>query len=471
MSAATPIETALARLEAGGRVHLMGIGGVGVAGLAHLLAAQGFSVSGCDPAATRLPRALAAAGISVAAGHAPAHLQPPPDWLIRSAAVPPHHPEIAEAHRLGIPVSRRGEALAALTYRARGLAVAGTHGKTTTTAMLVQIFHAAGVAPSFAIGGEVEALGGVAGGGQSDWLIVEADESDGTLAFYSPAIAVVTNVDLDHLEHFRDLAEFRGVFERFVRQTREVACLCADDPGAAALAAIAPRRVLYGLDDRADVRAGHRKAGGGRQRAGISIGGRFEGELELPVPGVHNLRNALGAIAAATAAGVPPATSLMALARFRPARRRMDVRVERPDLLVVSDYAHHPAEIRALLEAVRETWPARPLLVAFQPHRYTRTLALRNEFPPAFRAVERLWLAPVYAASEPVLAGGTAEDLQAEFFRQGRTDVRLANSLDDLWAALERERRPGDLVLFVGAGDIEELADRAAREWGGEMAR
>ncbi len=465
MTTGDPLETALARLDAGGHAHLMGIGGVGVAGLARLLAARRFAVSGCDPAPHRLTRALEADGIPVAPAHSTDHLRPPPDWLIRSSAVPADHPEVRAAHAAGIPVSRRGEALAALVARARALAVAGTHGKTTTTTMLVQIFRAAGSDPSFAIGAEVEALGGVASAGRSDWLIVEADESDGTLALYRPCITVITNVDLDHLEHFRDLDEFRGVFEAVARQTGGVVCLGADDPAAAALARAARAPVLFGLSDRAEVRAARRRAERGRQWAELWIGGRRAAELELPVPGVHNLRNALGALSAARAAGVPLEPALKALARFRPARRRMEVRLDRPDVLLVSDYAHHPAEIRALLAAVRETWPGRPLLAAFQPHRYTRTLALCREFPPAFDGVARLWLAPVYAASEEPLAGGTASDLLAEFRRQGRTDVRLAADLEDLWAALERERRPGDLVLLIGAGDIEAVADRAAREW------
>ncbi len=462
-----PLDTALACLNARGRVHLMGIGGVGVAGLARLLAARGWTVTGCDTAPNRLTRALESTGIPVAPAHSPDHLRALPDWLIRSSAIAEDHPEVLAARQKSVPVSRRGEALAALVAQSRGVAIAGTHGKTTTTTMLVQILRAAGLDPSFAIGAEVETLGGVAHAGRADWLVVEADESDGTLALYQPAIAVVTNVDLDHLEHFRDLDEFRGVFHRFVRQTSGAVCLCADDPGADLLRASARSPVLFGLSDRADVRADHRRSDRGRQRADLWISGRREGEIELPVAGLHNLRNALGAIAAARAVGVPVECAIEALRQFRPARRRMEVRVERPDLLVVSDYAHHPAEIRALFDAVRETWPQRPLLVAFQPHRYTRTRALRSEFPPAFEGVERLWLAPVYAASETPLPGGTAEDLLAEFRRQGRPEVQLAADLEELWEALDRARRPGDLILLVGAGDIEELAERAAREWAG----
>lgn len=463
-----PLDIALSRLDTRGRVHLMGAGGVGVAGLARLLASRGFEVSGCDSTPNRLTHWLTAHGIPVATCHSADHLQPLPDWLIRSAAVPPNHPECMAAQRFGIPVSRRGEALAALVARSRGVAVAGTHGKTTTTAMLIQMFMAAGLAPSFAVGAEVDALGGVAGPGRSDWLIVEADESDGTLAWYQPTIAVVTNVDFDHLEHFRDFEEFRGVFEAFVRQARTTVCLCADDPGAAALAARSSAPViLFGFAHHAAVRATQRRAHKGYQQADLWLDGNPVGEIELPLAGPHNLRNALGAIAAAHAAGLPLQPVLSALQTFQPARRRMEVRVNRSDLVVVSDYAHHPAEIRALLEAVRETWPHRPLLVAFQPHRYTRTRALLSEFPPAFREIERLWLAPVYAASEAPLAGGTAEDLLAEFERQGRGDVRLSTSLEELWMTLDREHRPGDVVLLIGAGDIDELADRAARAWNG----
>ncbi len=453
-------------LARGGHVHLMGVGGVGVAGLAHLLIGRGCRVSGCDLELNRCAQSVAAAGGRILAGHDPSHLVPPPDWLICSAAVPADHPEAAAARAAGIPVSRRGEALAAFSAETPCVAVCGTHGKTTTTAMLVQMFRHAGLDPSFAIGAEVDALGGVAAVGASPWLVVEADESDGTLALYTPEVAVVTNVDLDHLEHFRDLAEFHGVFETLVRRARRVVCYGRDDPAATRIAGGAGHAIGFGLDRPADVRGLRRRPEGIGQTFEVELFGRPIGRVRLPAPGAHNARNALGALAAAVACGLDPATAMAALEGFRAARRRLEIRVQRPDLRVVSDYAHHPAEIRALLDAVREGLAPSGLWMAFQPHRYTRTRALLREFPPAFQGVERLWLAPVYAASEPPLPGGSSKDLLEEFHRQGHRGVRLAADLEDLWVRLLEERRPGDLILLVGAGDIDRLADRAAAEWG-----
>lgn len=458
-------DAARKRLNAGGAVHLMGIGGVGVAAVAHLLADRGFEVSGCDAVPNRCTERLAARGVRIFDGHDPAHLTPAPDWLIRSAAVPEDHPEVRAALRAGIPVSRRGEALAALVGLGPSVAVCGTHGKTTTTAMLIHIFRAAGLPPSFAIGAELETPGLVAGTGASPWLVVEADESDGTLALYHPRSTVVTNVDLDHLEHFRDLDEFHGVFAAVIRQTAGAVCWCRDDAAAARLAAGRANTIAFGFDSAAEVRAERRRTRGMAQEFDAFAFGRALGTVRLPIPGEHNVRNALGAVAAAAAAGIEPAAAAAALASFRLPRRRLDIRLRRPDLCILTDYAHHPAEIRALLAAIRDAFDCRRLIAVFQPHRYTRTRAMLAEFPPAFRGVDQVILTPVYAASEAPLPGGAAEDLLAEFHRQGATGARLAANFDEAWDWMSAARQPGDLFALVGAGDIEMLADRAAAAW------
>ncbi len=462
--AANARERARSALARGGAVHCMGIGGVGVAGLARLLAARGFRVTGCDTASNRLTQSLEAAGIPVAAGHDSAHLHPAPDWLIRTAAVPETHPEVCAAARAGVPVSARGEALAAVVGASRGVAVCGTHGKTTTTAMAVQAFRAAGLDPSFCIGGEVDALGGVAGIGASDWLVVEADESDGTLALYEPAVTVVTNVDFDHMEHFGGVGEFHAVFESVVAQTRESVCFGRDDAAATRIAGRRPGAIGFGFDPASDIRAENRRVDGLAQEFDVIAFGACVGRVRLPVPGRHNVLNALGAVAAAWAAGAAPGPVLESLSRFCPARRRLEMFHDGGGIRVFSDYAHHPSEIRALLDAVREGFRYTRLIGVFQPHRYTRTLALGPQFPPAFDGMDRLVLVPVYAASESPLEGGTSTDLLAAFRRHGGVHVDPADSLESAWKTLRADLRPGDLLLVIGAGDVEHIAAWAARD-------
>lgn len=458
------LERARHALAHGGVVHCMGVGGVGVAGLARLLAARGFRVSGCDTSSGRLTQALEAAGIPVAVGHDSAHLHPAPDWLIRTAAVSGTHPEVREAARSGVPVNARGEALAAVVGASRGVAICGTHGKTTTTAMAVQAFRAAGLDPSFCIGGEVEALGGVAGVGASEWLVVEADESDGTLAMYEPAVTVITNVDFDHMEHFDGVAAFHAIFASVVEQTRESVCFGRDDAAATRIAGRRPGAVGFGFDPASDIRAENRRVDGLAQEFDVVAFGARVGRVRLPVPGRHNVLNALGAVAAALAAGAAPGPAMESLSRFCPARRRLELFHDGGGIRVYSDYAHHPSEIRALLDAVREGFQYKRLVGVFQPHRYTRTQALGPQFPPAFDGMDRLVLAPVYAASEAPIEGGTSRDLLGEFRRHGGLRVEPAESLESAWQALRADLRPGDLLLVIGAGDVERIAAWAARD-------
>ena len=456
---------AVARLGgASGAAHLMGIGGVGVAGLAPLLQARGWRVSGCDLGGNRLTRWLAGRGVPVAHGHDPRHVERGTDWLIRSAAVPADHPEVLAARARGAFVCARGVALAALAREARAIAVGGTHGKTTTTAMIAQIAQRTDPAAGWAIGGEVPGMEGVAAAPAAGGaLVVEADESDGTLALYEPEIGAVTNVDFDHMEHFADERAFFAVFRAFAGRVRGRLIFGADDARARDIAGAARNAWGCGLAADAAVRGDRVESA----PTGISFDVRFEGRrmgrVALPVPGLHNARNALTAIGAAMAMGWPFEAAREALAAFRPARRRLEPVFEGGGIRVFSDYAHHPTEIRALLDSVRD-FGHRRLLVFFQPHRYTRTRALGPNFPPAFDDADRVWLLPVYAASEAPLEGGTSDDLRRHFEARGRPPVRPVASLDEAWAELRAALRPGDLALIVGAGDIERLAARAAAE-------
>jgi UDP-N-acetylmuramate--alanine ligase len=457
-------------------VHFTGVGGVGMAGLAYLLAARGFAVSGCDATPGRITDWLARHGVAVQFGHAAAHITPDLAWLVRTPAVAAGAPEVLAARARGLPVLARGVVLPALLKDFPfSIAVAGTHGKTTTTAMIAQLLQANGCAPAFAIGGEVEALGGVAAAGQGRHIVVEADESDGTLALYAPDIAVVTNIEFDHMEHFDGEPELVGCFARFIRQARRV-IYGADDPRAASLCG---GGVSFGFAADADFRAVNIELSPRASAFDVLRRGEKLCRIRLPVPGRHNILNALAACAAASEVfqGLEKETAVFskawktagpgfqALENFCPARRRFEVVSEAGGVLVISDYAHHPTEIRALVAAARGLGRRR-LLAVFQPHRYTRTRALGADFPGAFAGVDEVVLAPVYAASEPPLAGGTSHDLAGHFAQSGGPRLREVESLDAAWNYLRENLGAGDALLVVGAGDVEKIAFMAKEFYG-----
>lgn len=433
-------------------VHMSGIGGVGMAGLALLLRARGVPVSGCDRQAGGFMEGLAQAGIPVVPGHSAAAVAEVA-WVIRSAAVAADQPDVARARARGLPVFRRGEVLPVLVALAgQSIAVAGTHGKTTTTTLIAQLLDT--LAPSWCIGG-VSAMFPLPGGCGRGPLVVEADESDGTLALYAPDIAVVTNVDFDHMEHFPSSEAFEACFARFMRQAGSVV-YCADDARAAALAQAAEGGTLsYGFAAGADVRGDW--LGDARLRVCFPAGVEEDLALPLTLPGLHNALNLLGALAVCHVLGIPAQVWRSAVGGLGLPARRYDVLADCGGVRVVSDYAHHPAEIAVLVRMARAQHHGR-ILVVFQPHRYTRTRALGAAFPPAFQGVDHVILTPVYAASEQPLPGGTSEDLRQRFATAGHAYTLAWAS--DLGAAAQQVLAaivPGDLVLVVGAGDVEQV--------------
>jgi len=456
-----------------GHVHLLGVCGIGMAGLACLLRARGLQVSGCDPSRPDLADWLGARGIAVLTGHDPAHLAPDVAWLIRSTAVPDREPEVQAARARGIPVLRRGEVLAALLgHYTTSIAVSGTHGKTTTTGFIAQLLRHAGRDPAWCIGGEVPLLGGVAAPGRGGCLVVEADESDGTAARYRPTVALVTNIEFDHMEHFRDVADFENCFRQFLDGATAGVVYCADDPRARALGSQAksPHRLDYGFSADAAVRGSDREESPSGQSFALTIHGQPCGRIALPIAGEHHARNALGAFAVGILLGVGIDDLRTAAARFQLARRRFERIAEGRGITVISDYAHHPTEIAAVVGTALRL-PHRRLVVVYQPHRYTRTRALGPDFPRAFRGADRLVLAPVYAASEAPLLGGTIWDLYAHFREQAALDPeagiplpRVATSLAEAWGGLRRELQDGDVLLVAGAGDVERVAYWAAAD-------
>ena len=432
----------------GSRVHLMGVGGIGMAGVARLLAARGLAVTGCDGGAPRTLAWLRSCGIPATTGHAPAHLDGV-DWAVFSPALQPGHPERVAAENKGIPLYRRGQVLPVLAELWKTVAVSGTHGKTTTSAMIAHVLRACGADPSWCIGGELPPDGAPAGIGKSDWLAIEADESDGTLAHYAPEIAVITNVEFDHMEHFASKEAMIECFRAFARQAKAVV-FCADDPEASKIGAEAGG-TSYGFAPGAAFRGEILEAGPAGTR--FTVRGQT---VALPLPGRHNVANALGALAACDRCGIALDAAAAALASFALPKRRFEPVAEARGIRIVADYAHHPSEIRALIDAAKQAGAGR-IWAVFQPHRYTRTLALGAEFPPAFAGVAGVILAPVYAASEPPLAGGTSEDLLKHFWRHGGTPAEWATDLEEAVEFVAARWKSGDWVLVVGAGDVEDV--------------
>jgi UDP-N-acetylmuramate--alanine ligase len=442
----------------GGRVHLAGVCGVGMAGIALHLKQRGLCVTGCDASPNALAAWLARNGMEVLSGHHPDHARDA-DWIVRSAAVRADSPEIMAAASAGVPVFARGEVLPVLLRDRLSVAVGGTHGKTTTTTFITLILRSAGRDPGWCIGGESGLLAGVAGAGRGDTLVVEADESDGTIALYAPDVAVVTNIEFDHMEHFANVEEFEGCFRSFVRQTARRVIYCADDPRAASVCGAAAGARSFGLSGRAAVRATNIAAEGERQEYDLECDGQVLGRVELPVAGRHNILNSLAAAAACMELGLSFEEVREGLRQVRLPRRRLERIAERDGLVVLSDYAHHPTEIAALLNAAAKL-PARRRVAVYQPHRYSRTLALGPDFPPAFAGLDELVLAPVYAASEPPLQGGSVWDLYAHLraSHSAAPHCVVATSLENAWAYLRRRLRAGDLFMVVGAGDVEKIA-------------
>lgn len=451
-----------------GSVHFVGVCGVGMAGVARLLHDAGWKVDGCDGKPDPTLKAwLETAGIPVATGHSPAHLSANLAAVVATPAVPPDSPERKAAQALGVPVFRRGEVLASLLSARRGIAVCGAHGKTTTSCFTARLLHALGDDPSWCIGGTTRRLGGIAHTG-SEILVAEADESDGTLALYHPAITVVNAIDPDHLDFFKSSDELLACFRKVVGQTREGIAVCSDNALSVRAVSAVPdgvRLLRFGMDEGAELRGVDVAVSAGGVAFGVAWQGRTIGRVRLPFGGVHNVLNALGALAAAVLAGhaVESAVPLLEDACSELPGRRFETIARIGSTEIVADYAHHPVELRAAVSMAKERNPAK-LTVVFQPHRYSRTKALGPQFPEAFRGADELILLPVYAASEAPLEGGRIADLYTHF-REASVVPRLflAQSTEEAWSYLRRHLPEDGLLLLAGAGDIIEMAELVRR--------
>jgi UDP-N-acetylmuramate--alanine ligase len=456
------------------RVHFIGIGGIGMSGIAELLANLGYVVSGSDQRRSPLTDRLEQLGVRVAIGHAAENVGGA-DVVVVTSAVNARNPEVAEAVRRKIPVIPRAEMLAELMRLRFAIAVAGAHGKTTTTSMIALVLERAGLDPTAVIGGRLSAFGSNARLGRGELMVAEADESDRSFLKLFPTVAVITNIDHEHLESYGSFADLQQAFVDFANKVPFYGAVvaCADDPHlAAALPRMTRRTITYGLDaPGADLTASDVQLGPLSVRATVKRRARRAddpaqsvvtlGPLTLNVPGRHNLLNALAALAVGLEVGLPFDRIAPGLEEFRGAERRFDVRGEPNGIMVVDDYGHHPTEIAAVIDAARHF--RRRTVVAFQPHRFSRTKALMDAFGPALGGAAHVVLTDIYAAGEEPIPGVTLDALAAAVRRSVSAPVDVVPSLEEVPGAIAAIARPGDVVIVLGAGSIGSVADRLVR--------
>jgi UDP-N-acetylmuramate--alanine ligase len=457
-------------------VHFVGIGGIGMSGIAELLRNLGYEVSGSDVRRSDVTDRLARLGVRVAIGHDAGNVGEA-DVVVVSSAIPRANPEIAHARMRHVPVIPRAEMLAELMRLRFGIAVAGAHGKTTTTSMLALTLERAGLDPTAVIGGRLSAFGGNARLGRGEYMVAEADESDRSFLKLSPSIAVITNIDREHLDSYGSFERLEDAFADFAGRVPFYGAVvaCVDDPPVAALLPRLDRRTItYGFSVAADVRGLAPVSDGRSARCGVHYairgvpGGTGEGDIALRVPGLHNLQNALAVVAVALDLGVPFGRIAPALAEFTGAERRYETRGSARGVTVVDDYGHHPTEIAAVLRAARSGRPGR-IIAVFQPHRYTRTRDLMAEFGPALASADIVVLTGIYPAGEAPIAGATLDALAAAM-RPHLSNLQIVPELADVPARVAAMAREGDLVLTLGAGSIGGVGDRILAELNGRAA-
>jgi UDP-N-acetylmuramate--alanine ligase len=443
------------------RVHLVGIGGIGMSGIGLVLKNMGFDVSGSDVKESDVTRRLGEAGIRVAIGHDAANCADA-QVVVYSSAVHSENPELADARRREIPVIRRAEMLAELMRMKFSVAISGSHGKTTVTSMVAHLMERGGLDPTSVIGGRV--VGSEAGArlGQSQWMVAEADESDRSFLALYPTIAVVTNIEREHLDVYNDLSDIKREFIRFVNRAPfyGAVILCTDSPAVRSIRSRVKRRVVtYGVEGSADFRVKDVQLYAFSSAFTVLFNGRDLGRFNLPVPGIHNVTNALAALAVGSELGIEFSTMEQALAVFSGVHRRLEKRGEKSGILVYDDYGHHPTEIRVTLDALRHAFPERRIIVVFQPHRYTRTKALAAEFGPCFSPADELYLTRIYAASEPEIPGVDAGLIVKAVEAAGKPAVTYVPELHDVAAQLAGRLRKGDVVITLGAGNVCTIGD------------
>lgn len=441
----------------GKRIHFIGIGGSGMSGIAKLMAARGAVITGSDLHDSTLLEGLRTQGIAVTIGHA-ADLVDGVELVVRSSAIPESNPELAQARELRLPILERAEALAQLLVGKRAIAIAGTHGKTTTTSMLTVALQHCGFDPSFVIGATIRNSGTNAHQGSGEIFVVEADESDGSFTHYRPESAIITNIELDHVDNFKDLESIDRLFDDFVATIKENLVLCSDDPGVQRLLSRKQRpdlKVLsYGTMGDPDLLVDRIALFARGASARLTLRGRVLGELKLSIPGRHNLLNAAGALLVALEYGAPAQELMAGLTLFTGARRRFEIKGEIGGVTVIDDYGHHPTEIEATIATARTFAGTGRVFVIFQPHRFSRTQVFAAQFASALAAADHTFLLEVYAASEAPIPGVSSVAIASRM----TTPVTYEPSMPATITSIVAMVQPGDVVLTMGAGDVSALA-------------
>jgi UDP-N-acetylmuramate--alanine ligase len=461
------------------RVHFVGIGGSGMSGIAEVLLNLGYQVSGSDLSDAATTQRLRRLGATVHIGHASSHVQFA-DAVVTSTAIKPENPEVVAARERNVPVVPRAIMLAELLRLRQGIAIAGTHGKTTTTSLVASILAEAGMDPTFVIGGRLEAAGSHAKLGRGEFIVVEADESDASFLYLQPVLAVVTNIDADHMETYgHDLSKLKQAFVDFLQHLPfyGMAVLCVDDPRVREIMPTITKPITtYGLSETAQVRAADLCHSAGQMlfTALVGVNGKTRKlEVVLNLPGLHNVQNALAAIAVCNELGVPDLAIVRALAGFRGVNRRFqrygEIRLGGNDasgtgsFTLVDDYGHHPAEMSATITAARGAFPGRRLVLVFQPHRYTRTRDLFEEFVKVLSTADVLLLTEVYPAGETPMVAADSKSLARALRVQGKVEPIFVETVDELMAAIFNVAQDNDVVLVMGAGSVSSVAPGVSR--------
>jgi UDP-N-acetylmuramate--alanine ligase len=447
------------------RIHFVGIGGIGMSGIAEVLLNLGYRVGGSDLSESETTLRLRKAGADIAIGHRKENLRDA-DVVVTSSAVRPDNPEVAAAHERAIPVIPRAEMLAELMRLKYGVAVAGTHGKTTTTSLIATVLACGGLDPTAVIGGKLNIFGSNAKLGQGELLVAEADESDGSFLKLSPTIAIVTNIDPEHLDHYRNLEEIQTAFLEFINKVPfyGLAILCLDHENVQALIPqVKKRYVTYGLSTQANYRAGSISFQGVMTSFRAFENDRELGRISIQMPGLHSVYNALATIATARELDLDFGVVQEALGSFSGVQRRFQIKGERGGIMVVDDYGHHPAEIKATLSAAQNGWGRRTVVI-FQPHRYTRTRDLLREFFTAFNQADVLFLLDIYPAGEEPIPGVKSENLYEGIKGHGHKDVTLVSDRKEILEHLLPRLKSGDMVITLGAGDVWKIGETLMEE-------
>jgi len=449
-------------------IHFVGIGGVGMSGIAEVLHNLGYDVTGSDMRESETTARLRELGIRIFIGHHASNVGRS-HVVVISSAVSAENPEVVAAQRKSIPVIPRAEMLAELGRLKYGILVAGAHGKTTTTSLMATIVGEAGLDPTVVIGGKLKAMGSNAKLGQGEFLVAEADESDGSFLRLTPTIAIITNIDMEHMDFFGTMDALKDAFLEFINKVPfyGAAVVCIENEHVREILPKISRRVVtYGLSEAADIFAKNIASAGARMQYEVIVRGDSLGLFTLPMPGVHNVLNSLSAIAAALEIQVPVEIIRRGLAQFGGVHRRFEFKGEVGGIRVYDDYGHHPAEVQAVLHAARQCFGENRIVVVFQPHRYTRTRDQMEGFARSFDKANDLLLLDIYSAGEQPIEGISAAMLAQKIAESGFGQVRHIGEKDRMLETLRRELRPGDVVFTLGAGDVYKLGEQLLREYG-----